>query len=185
MRNLSCERIVSLWDWWRVRRLYRRAFPREERKPFGVIRRMHRRGKTDVWVLRRDGRFAGFAATINGDGLILIDYLAVETRLRGQGVGSAALAALAEEYPGCGLFVEIESAFEPGEDQLQRMRRRAFYERCGFRSCRTMASVFGVPMELLGRGCSVDFEGYRRFYCTHYSAWAGEHITPLEWPEGQ
>ncbi len=73
IRNVTCERFVLPWDWQRVRRLYGRAFPREERKPFGVIRRMHRRGKTDVWVLRREGRFAGFASTINGDGLILID----------------------------------------------------------------------------------------------------------------
>ncbi len=107
----------------------------------------------------------------------------MEERLRGQGVGSAALTALAEAYPGCGLFVEIESAFVPGTDQPERQRRRAFYERCGFRSCRTLASVFGVPMELLGLGCSVDFERYHRFYCTHYSAWAGEHIAPLDWPE--
>lgn len=168
-----------------MRRLYGRAFPRTERKPFAVIRRMWRAGKTDVWVLRRAGRFAGFASTINGDGLVLIDYLAVAEALRGQGVGSAALAALADKYPGCGLFVEIESAFEPGEDQAERLRRRAFYQRCGFRSCRTLASVFGVPMELMGRGCCVDFAAYHRFYCTHYSAWAGEHITALDWPEQQ
>lgn len=180
---LTCGRIASLPDWWRVRRLYARAFPPEERKPFAVIRRMHRAGKTDVWVLRRDGRFAGFASTINGDGLVLIDYLAVAEALRGQGAGSAVLAALEEAYPACGLFVEIESAFEPGKDQVQRLRRRAFYARAGFRSCRTLASVFGVPMELMAHGCSVDFEAYHRFYGTHYSAWAAQHITPLPWPE--
>lgn len=183
MAEVRFVRIRSLLDWLFVWQLYRSAFPREERKPFAVIRRMHRAGKTDVWVLRRDGRFAGFASTINGDGLVLLDYLAVEERLRGQGAGSAALRALAEAYPGCGLFVEIESVFSPGADREERQRRRLFYQRAGFTSCRTLASVFGVPMELLGLGCRVDFDAYHRFYCTHYSAWAGQHITPLPWPE--
>ena len=184
MPSFSAARVSRLRDWIRIRRLYARAFPPSERKPFSIILSMRRKGKTDVWCFYRDGRFAGFASTINGDGLILLDYLAVAEEMRGRGVGSAALAALAEAYPGQGLFVEIESAFAPGEDQPQRLRRRAFYERAGFVPCRTMASVFGVPMELLGRGCCVDFTAYHHFYCMHYSAWAGTHILPLRWPDG-
>ena len=34
---------------------------------------------------------SGFAATINGPGMVLIDYLAVEESLRGQGIGAMAL----------------------------------------------------------------------------------------------
>lgn len=183
MAGFTLHRIRSPLDWLRVRRLYRRAFPRYERKPFAIIRRIRRAGKTDVWVLRQGRHFAGLATTINGDDLILIDYLAVSERARGQGVGSAALHALADSYPGCGLFVEIESPFEPGDDQPLRQRRRAFYERCGFLPACTMADVFGVAMELMCRGCSVSFEEYHDFYCTHYSQWAGEHIKPLPHPE--
>ena len=38
------------------------------------------------------------------------------------------------------------------------------------------ADVFGVRMELLSHGCSMDFDGYRSFYREHYSPWAAEHI---------
>jgi len=170
-------------DWLYIRRLYRRAFPISERKPFAVIRRMYRQGRTDVWLLLKGGRFAGFATTINGEGLVLIDYLAVSEKRRGQGVGSSALRALVRAYPDCGLFVEIESPFDDGDDQPDRIRRRAFYRRCGFEPSRTMASVFGVPMELLGHGCTVSFEAYHDFYDTHYNQWAAAHITPLPHPE--
>lgn len=183
MAPFTLRRAESLLDWLRVRCLYGRAFPVTERKPFAIIRRMHRQGRTDVWVVETAGRFAGFAATINGDGLILLDYLAVPEKLRGQGAGSAALSALCGRYGDRGLFVEIESPFEEGNDRAQRLRRRAFYQRCGFTPCRTMASVFGVPMELLGHGCTVDFDTYRSFYCTYYSEWAGGHIKPLVHPE--
>ena len=184
MPSFSAARVSRLRDWIHIRRLYARAFPPSERKPFSIILSMRRKGKTDVWCFYRDGRFAGFASTINGDGLIMIDYLAVEEKLRGQGVGAGALKALCDAYPDAGLFVEIESPFEPGEDQADRIRRKAFYERCGFVPSHTMADVFGVRMELLCRRCSIGYDEYHTFYCTQYSAWAGEHITPADYPEG-
>ena len=184
MPSFSAARVSRLRDWIRIRRLYARAFPPSERKPFSIILSMRRKGKTDVWCFYRDGRFAGFASTINGDGLIMIDYLAVEEKLRGRGVGAGALKALCDAYPDAGLFVEIESPFEPGKDQADRIRRKAFYERCGFVPSHTMADVFGVRMELLCRRCSIGYDEYHTFYCTQYSAWAGEHITPADYPEG-
>ena len=184
MPSFFAARVSRLCDWIRIRRLYAHAFPPSERKPFSMILSMRRKGKTDVWCFYQDGRFAGFASTINGDGLILIDYLAVEEKLRGRGVGTAALEALRDAYPDAGLFVEIESPFEPGDDRTDRIRRKAFYERCGFVPSRTMADVFGVKMELLCCRCSIGFEAYHTFYCTQYSAWAGEHITPAPYPEG-
>ena len=184
MPSFFVARVSRLCDWIRIRRLYAHAFPPSERKPFSMILSMRRKGKTDVWCFYQDGRFAGFASTINGDGLILIDYLAVEEKLRGQGVGAGALKALCDAYPDAGLFVEIESPFEPGEDQADRIRRKVFYERCGFVPSHTMADVFGVRMELLCRRCSIGYDEYHTFYCTQYSAWAGEHITPADYPEG-
>jgi GNAT superfamily N-acetyltransferase len=182
MTGFTLQRIRRPLDWLRIYRLYRRAFPREERKPFGIICRMHRAGRTDVWILRQGGCFAGFASTVNGDGVILLDYLAVPERLRGQGAGSAALATLCRAYPGQGLFVEIESPFTDADNRAERLRRRAFYERSGFLPARTMADVFGVPMELLCHGCTLDFAAYHHFYRTYYSAWAAQHITPLPYP---
>ena len=183
MPDFSLQRISRPLEWLHAYRLYRRAFPREERKPFSIIRRMHRAGRTDVWILQQGGQFAGFASTVNGDGVILLDYLAVAERFRGQGAGSAALTALCNAYPGQGLFVEIESPFADAKNRAERLRRRAFYERCGFLPSRTMADVFGVPMELLCHGCTMDFDAYHHFYRTHYSEWAAQHITPLPYPD--
>ena len=80
--------------------LYRTAFPRSERKPFGIILRMAREGRADLWTIRHRGRFAGLAATVNGPDIVLLDYFAVKRSLRGRGVGSAALMQLEKQYAG-------------------------------------------------------------------------------------
>ena len=166
-------------DWLRIRMLYQRAFPRYERKPFKIIRKMRREGRTDVWLAEQDGHFAGLAATINAPDVILLDYLAVHEKRRSQGVGSAFLQALLEKYAGHGLFVEIEAADRDDPDG-SKARRKQFDLRNGLADMHVVAILFGVRMELLGRGCCLDFDGYREFYRTYYDAWAAEHVVRPE-----
>lgn len=160
--------------------LYRSAFPPSERKPFGKILSMARVGRTDLWTIRRDGRFAGLASTVNSPGIVLLDYFAVKPRLRGKGVGTAALRELTETYRDRGLFVEIESTLEQAKNRAERVSRKRFYEACGLIPMGTEADVFGIRMELLGVRCHLDFEDYRSFYRENYSPWAAKHINPVE-----
>ena len=160
--------------------LYRAAFPREERKPFSRITGMVKAGRADLWTIRKNGRFAGFAATVNGSDIVLLDYFAVKKSLRGRGVGSGALKMLMERYRDRGLFVEIESTLEPCGNPEQRRKRKEFYVNCGMMPMNTEADVFGVRMELLGVRCRMDFESYRNFYRDHYSSWAAEHIREVQ-----
>ena len=177
---IAMEKIVSPLAWAQVYALYRKAFPREERKPFSIIVNMHCKGKTDVWLLRKDGRFAGFATTINAENLILLDYLAVSEKMRGSGVGSAALHQLRTSYAGKGLFVEIESTCEKNaENPEERARRKQFYIGNGMQPMNVFARVFGVEMELLGYDCTLDFAQYREFYRTQYSEFAAKNILPV------
>lgn len=160
--------------------LYRAAFPREERKPFSRITGMVKAGRADLWTIQNNGRFAGFAATVNGSDIVLLDYFAVKKSLRGRGVGSGALKLLMERYRDRGLFVEIESTLEPCGNPEQRRKRKGFYVNCGMMPMNTEADVFGVRMELLGVRCRMDFESYRNFYRDHYSSWAAEHIREVQ-----
>lgn len=179
MSQITLSPPRNLTDWIRVRVLYRKAFPASEQKPFSVIRSMYRQKKTDLWCILRDGRFCGFASTVNSEHLILLDYLATVPQNRGQGIGSAALQLLKQQYPGKGVFVEIEETRDPGDDQPLRIRRRQFYESAGMVALDVTAMVFGVKMELLGWGCQMDFDSYKAFYRDHYNPWAAEHIRPV------
>lgn len=160
--------------------LYRSAFPPYERKPFGKILRMAKEGRADLWTIRRNGKFAGLAATVNSPNIVLLDYFAVKKSLRGKGVGSAALRELEQCYADRGFFVEIESTYEQAANQAQRESRKRFYESCGMIPMGTEADLFGVRMELLGVRCHLDLEEYRSFYRENYSPWAAQHINPVE-----
>ena len=183
MSDIALYHPATPLDWLRIYLLYRRSFPREERKPFAIIREMCKEGRTDVWLARTtDGRFehfAGMATTIEGDGTTLLDYFAIAPKLRNQGYGSAFLQRLMLCYEDHGLFVEIEAA-DRDDPTGEKARRKAFYLRNGLEEMHVTADLFGVRMELLGRNCSLDFDAYRAFYHDHYSPWAAEHVVRPE-----
>lgn len=162
----------------RIRRLYKEAFPRCERKPFSIIKAMAKKGKTDLWYFEDEGGFAGLCATINGSDDILIDYLAVARKRRGTGVGTRMLKSLLEYYSDYGVFLEIEELDDNAENSTERVRRREFYLRQGFEPMNTLVNLFGVNMELLGVRCKLDFDEYRAFYLNNYGKFAYDHITP-------
>jgi len=171
-------------DWIRIRLLYRFSFPASERKPFRIIRRMYADGKADVICAYESGAFVGFYSTINGERLVLLDYLAVRKKKRSCGAGSHMLSHFQNAYEGCGVFVEIENAFENCKNREERLRRRNFYIKNGMKPMNVLACVFGVNMELLGTGAQIDFETYRSFYRDNYSEFAAKNIVEAAVPQG-
>lgn len=158
--------------------LYRTAFPREERKPFSIIKMMQAQGKTDIWYLKENGRFVGFATTINSDDLILLDYLAIRKKHRGKGYGTSSIQKMYEIYQGKGFFVEIELVTPDAPNLEERIKRKNFYLTCGMEDLHTSALVFGVPMELLGKDCSLNFDQYHDFYRDNYTVRSADNIKP-------
>ena len=154
----------------KLRRLYSRAFPRSEKKPFSLIRAMQRKGITDVIYFSDRNGFLGLAITVNSPDIILIDYFAVAEKRRGEGHGTEMLKALISHYAPRAIFLEIEKPDASAKNNEERLRRKAFYERCGLVPLGTDAKLFGVDMELLGIGCSLSFEEYRRFYLENYGS---------------
>lgn len=170
----------GLHQWAQLYRLYQKAFPASEKKPFSMIRKMYRKGSSDVWYFTQDGNFAALVITINGEEHVLIDYLAVAEKSRGTGIGSQVLEQMRQEYAGKGVFLEIESVYDQCDDRAQRCRRKHFYEKCGMKSMEVFVNLFGVNMELMGFDCKLSYEQYHDFYRKNYNQWAADHIKPVE-----
>ena len=169
--------------WLRLYKLYRQAFPAFERKPFSIIRSMQKKGKSDVWYFEKDGRFAGLVFTINSDNVILIDYLAIVTSRRGEGIGSEIITQLQDYYPDKGIFVEIESVFDKCENIDERMRRKQFYLNNDMIPMKVMVVLFGVEMELLGLNCCLTYDEYYSFYKDNYEDFAAKNIKKAVYPQ--
>lgn len=170
----------GLRQWAEIYTLYRKAFPASEKKPFSIIRKMHKKGTTDIWRFTRNGKFAGLIITINGREHILLDYLAVDESQRGTGIGTEILQLMRTHYAGKGVFLEIESVYEECDNKAQRIRRKHFYEKCGMESMEVFAWLFGVKMELMGFGCRLSYQEYHDFYRDNYGQWAADHIQPAD-----
>lgn len=177
---LNYSKPSGIRQWAQIYKLYRSAFPASERKPFSVIRKMYRKGVTDIWYFTRGGEFAGLIITINGEDHILLDYLAVAEHQRGTGVGTEILQLMRKQYDGKCVFLEIESVYEESENKAERIRRKHFYEKSGMKSMEVFVWLFGVKMELMGFDCCLTYEEYHAFYRDNYGTWAADRIQSAE-----
>lgn len=161
----------------KIKRLYRAAFPRVERKPFRFILRQIEKGEAELFALEtNDGKFAGLAFTVKYNDLVMLDYFAIHPKLRGKGIGSKALGALKEKYADSRFLLEIESVDVPCKNLEIRRKRREFYLKNGMHPAGFTAHVFYTDLEILTAGKPVSFEEYRDLYISHIGRRAAKKI---------
>lgn len=92
-------------------------------------------GETDsrVYGIYTGDVFHGFFRLMVVEACVYICYFAILPESRGNGIGSAALKALLEQFDGYQIVVDFEAYNETGAKNVQeRLRRRSFYLRNGF-----------------------------------------------------
>lgn len=152
----------------RIKKLYRSAFPRIERKPFRLILRQCEKGEAELYAIEsNDGMFLGLAVTVKHGDIVMLDYFAIYPKARGKGVGSRALQMLRSKYADRRFILEIESVDEPCKNPEIRKKRREFYLRNGMKPAGYTAHVFFTVLEVLTAGEPVSFEEYRELYLSH------------------
>ena len=147
-----------------MKKLYLRAFPKAERKPFSAMCRMAAKGMMEMLIIADQGYMVGLAITARYQDLVLLDYFAVSEAFRGQNYGSRALEMLKKRYEDQRFLLEIETPDERASNQAQRIRRKNFYLRGGMKETGIQVSLCGVHMELMSDGKEVSFEEYHDIY---------------------
>lgn len=147
-----------------MKRIYLEAFPRVERKPFLMMKKMAKQGKMEMLVILDEGQTVGLAITVRYQDIVLLDYFAIAASCRGKTYGSEALKMLKERYKGQRFILEIELPDEHALNHNERIRRKKFYLKNGMSETGVKAWVFQVPMEVLAAKEPVTYEEYHELY---------------------
>jgi len=158
------ERVVKKQkDFARVKRLYETSFPPQERMPlnevlYGGFRSL------DFMAFYEGEQFCGFFMLLTQEDLTNILYLAVEEELRNRGYGAEALNLIREMKPDNRIALDIETPDPKAPNQEQRIRRKNFYLRNGYRQSEIAYWWRGVPYEILVTGGEVTKEEFWNFW---------------------
>jgi len=171
---LELRKIKSIKQIRNIYKLYQNSFPKEEKKPFGLILIGVLRGNFEVFSIEkkktdeknRDSyEFKGLAIALKHEDLVLLDYLAITEEARSYGYGSKTLSFLKEYYKNYRFFLEIENAEdENAENYEERQSRKKFYLKNGFSPFPFNVDLFGIEMEILVYNCSCEFSEYLELY---------------------
>lgn len=126
-------------DFAALNEIYHEAIPASERKPRDLLEAMfqHPNYKVIVGKLKKRVVSLSILYCFADPDFALLEYMAVQKSVRGQGVGSATFTDSAKrvfaELGGAPLVLEVDSDREKASDHDIRLKRIAFYRRLGCR----------------------------------------------------
>ncbi|MBR4140791.1 MAG: GNAT family N-acetyltransferase [Campylobacter sp.] len=169
MINLKTK--LSKTELKKLKILYKRAFPKSERKPFAMILRSWCENRGEIYGVFSGDKFAGLVLTLISPNAVLIDYLAILPKFQSQKIGGAVLANLMQIYENKTIFCEIESTENlENFEKSNKFRRKNFYLKNGFKNLGIKISLWGVKMELLSNHKNAKFDEYFKIYTYAYGA---------------
>ncbi len=145
-----------------VEQLAKEAFPPEECLSPTELIRMSRQGQVDFRALYDKSSFVGFMVISLYDNICYLFFLAITPQARSCGYGSQALTLINDLYPGKQQVVDFEMLDDSAPNHEQRISRRAFYLRNGYKETGKYISYLGVDYEILCKTEPFDFESFKR-----------------------
>ena len=169
----NTQQIISIFNEYMVF-----DFPQDELKPLAHILSMVEDGTCTFYALRQNKEVLSyFSVCVNGEGL-LVDYLAVNEKYRGQGIGTKALEFLKSVANNKYIIVECEDEEKSKDetDRKTRLKRIAFYERSGFKRSGVSSNLFGVDYIILTYPTELSKEKVKELSSTVYLRMLGKSM---------
>ena len=160
-----CEHVLEeKTDFSGAKRLYRSAFPKEERVPFGLLRLLTLRKGIDLVCYREGETFCGFTYTVTEGNVVFVLFFAVNEVLRGRGYGSSILKFLREKNPGRTVILNVEPLDPEAENAEERVRRVRFYEKNGFFDAGYDVDEIGGTFRVFATEKCIDVDAYLKVF---------------------
>ena len=177
VKFMKAVKATTFKQFWKIRTLHALAFSGSERKSLSVYRSRQKDGKSDIWYFEENDKFVGYAIVTPGRKYVLVNYLAVDTSLRGQSKGSVMLKMLQYEYNGTSLIAEVDLEINPDNPHSKRSKRKLFYLKAGMKELGVTATYIDTDLEILGTpDCEMTFEDYYKFYAEAYNIYTASGI---------
>ena len=139
-------------DYPKISRLYKTAFPADERAPIWVLTYKADRENVDFWGLYANDQWIGLAYAISEKDLTYLFYLALAEDVRGKGLGSKALQALMKKYSDKRFYIALEQ-LDPSADNIgERIKRRQFYLKNGLKPINRTIREASVVYDVMSTG---------------------------------
>ena len=145
-----------------IERLYRAAFPREERVPMDTL--LETDGPYDFIACYDGAVLCGFYSALTFGDITHILFLAVEEKLRDHGYGSQILAEIGKAYAGKRVILDVEMVNPEADNNEQREQRIAFYLRNGYHHSGISYGWRGVMYEILILDGTISEEEFWNFW---------------------
>lgn len=135
-------------DYERIEILAKEAFPPAEYLAPAEMVEMAKESDFDFWALYDEMQFIGFIAVMRYKNMTYLFFLAIDPTCRDHGYGTRAIETLKALYPNTQMVVDMEMLDERAENHVQRVKRREFYIRNGYKPTGHFLSYFGVDYEI-------------------------------------
>lgn len=151
---------VETSQWKDIKEIYKEAFPKQEQKPFFLLKASVRRGKVEIYTAVEESQLLGFAAVIPLGNLVMVDYLAVSSKIRSRGTGGFIMGELCKLFGDKKIVLLIEKTDKQAKNSEQRLARRRFYLKNGFTTSGLFVNGVSGTMEVMNYGGLVHPEEY-------------------------
>ncbi|OAB25498.1 hypothetical protein PMSD_27480 [Paenibacillus macquariensis subsp. defensor] len=152
---------INFKEMYEIEELYKKSFPENERIPIWFLLWRSKKEFIDYIAFYDDEVFVGYAYLITIKNLTFILYLAISSEVRSQGHGTAVLSKIKEYYADNRIILNIEAIDEAANNFEQRLKRKKFYLRNGYRNASFNIIEYGHLYEVLVHGSDVTIEEYR------------------------
>jgi len=159
----------------KIKRLFRSAFPPDERPPYFLLNWKAKREKAQILVAKDNNTFVGFVYLVTHLDLVYLFFLAVDESRRRCGCGSKLLTALKEKYAGKRIFLAREPLDPDAENYAQRVSRHNFYLKNGLVDLPMKIKEGPLVYDTMGIGGNISADEYHALIC----AWGGKLIPRL------
>lgn len=147
--QLNTEYITTdnrFWD--KVNVLAKEAFPPEEYLAPIKLVEMAKADNFDFWALSDEDTFIGFMVIQTYNSLAYLFFFAIDSSCRSKGYGTRAIETLKAKYPDKKHVVDFEMLDDTSNNNEQRVKRRNFYLRNGYKETGLFLSYMGVDYEV-------------------------------------